>query len=268
MERLTEPQKNVIFDQNEEPIVLSKHLLDIIYSNKNPEDLLGLYVFYYKTAKFQKTNQIWAITSFTAKGIGWGEDKVRMVKAELKKLKLIEDIQEKKENNQFGKSFIKINFIWTQRHLKEVSAIGKIPSTEIPGPGICRTPENTDVKCLKENKTKCLKENKEILKTRARVSKKIKNNIPPKIEWVSQYCTERGHNIDPESFHDFYTAKDWKIGKNKMKDWQAAVRTWERNNKISYQNESNWIGKNKTIKAGSHFSGTKVKYKKSDIIIS
>jgi hypothetical protein len=33
--------------------------------------------------------------------------------------------------------------------------------------------------------------------------------------------------VNPQTFVDFYTAKDWKIGKNAMKDWRAAVRTWE-----------------------------------------
>lgn len=55
--------------------------------------------------------------------------------------------------------------------------------------------------------------------------------IPPDIEDVRAYCKERNNNIDPEAFIDFYTAKGWKIGKAPMKDWKAAVRTWERNRK-------------------------------------
>ena len=45
---------------------------------------------------------------------------------------------------------------------------------------------------------------------------------------VRAYCTERGNSVDPQSFVDFYESKGWMIGKNKMKDWKAAVRTWER----------------------------------------
>jgi hypothetical protein len=55
--------------------------------------------------------------------------------------------------------------------------------------------------------------------------------IPPDIEDVRAYCKERNNNIDPEAFMDFYTAKGWRIGKEPMKDWKAAVRTWERNKK-------------------------------------
>lgn len=51
---------------------------------------------------------------------------------------------------------------------------------------------------------------------------------PPTIEEVSEYCKERGNKVDPQKFVDFYTMKGWMVGKNKMKDWKAAVRTWER----------------------------------------
>lgn len=60
---------------------------------------------------------------------------------------------------------------------------------------------------------------------------KAKRFIPPSVEEVEQYCLERNNNIDAQSFIDFYESKGWMIGKNKMKDWKAAVRTWERSRK-------------------------------------
>jgi|TARA_Y100000033_G_scaffold48917_1_gene56421 DNA-binding PadR family transcriptional regulator len=59
---------------------------------------------------------------------------------------------------------------------------------------------------------------------------KIKNKyfIKPTEKQVKNYCSERNNNVDYKAFIDFYESKDWKIGKNKMKDWKAAVRTWER----------------------------------------
>jgi len=57
----------------------------------------------------------------------------------------------------------------------------------------------------------------------------------PTIEEVKQYCLERQNNVDAEKWHNHYSAKGWMIGKNKMKDWKAAVRTWERNNKQGEQ---------------------------------
>ena len=52
--------------------------------------------------------------------------------------------------------------------------------------------------------------------------------IPPTVEEVADYCFERANRVDAEQFVDFYSAKGWMLGKNKMKDWKAAVRTWER----------------------------------------
>jgi len=50
----------------------------------------------------------------------------------------------------------------------------------------------------------------------------------PTLDEVKNYCILRKNNIDPEAFIDFYESKNFMIGKNKMKDWKAAVRTWER----------------------------------------
>ena len=63
--------------------------------------------------------------------------------------------------------------------------------------------------------------------------KNIKNIIPPTLEMVKEYCQERNNSVDPEAFVSFYESKGWMIGKNKMKDWQSAVRTWERSRKES-----------------------------------
>ena len=51
----------------------------------------------------------------------------------------------------------------------------------------------------------------------------------PSLEEVKEYCQERNNNINAEHFIDYYDANGWKVGKNPMKDWKAAIRTWERN---------------------------------------
>ena len=61
-------------------------------------------------------------------------------------------------------------------------------------------------------------------------NKKRKLFKPPTIEEVQEYCCERKNNVNAEAFVDFYESKGWMVGKNKMKDWKAAVRTWERGN--------------------------------------
>lgn len=53
--------------------------------------------------------------------------------------------------------------------------------------------------------------------------------VKPTLEEVAEYCNERRNGIDPQQFIDHYTSNGWKVGKNPMKDWKAAVRTWEKN---------------------------------------
>ena len=54
---------------------------------------------------------------------------------------------------------------------------------------------------------------------------------------IKGYCIERKNNVDCETFFDFYESKDWLIGKNKMKDWKACVRTWEKRNNKNNTND-------------------------------
>ena len=58
---------------------------------------------------------------------------------------------------------------------------------------------------------------------------------PPQTEEVAAYCAARNNGIDPAAFMDFYESKGWMVGRNKMKNWQAAVRTWERKRKTTQE---------------------------------
>lgn len=53
---------------------------------------------------------------------------------------------------------------------------------------------------------------------------------PPTLEEVEDYINEKGYNIKASKFIDYYTSNGWKVGKNPMKDWKAAVRSWAHNN--------------------------------------
>lgn len=50
---------------------------------------------------------------------------------------------------------------------------------------------------------------------------------PPTVDEVRDYCNERNNSVDPVKFVNWYSARGWKVGKEKMSDWKAAVRTWE-----------------------------------------
>jgi hypothetical protein len=51
----------------------------------------------------------------------------------------------------------------------------------------------------------------------------------PTLEEVTAYCKERQNQVDPQLWIDHYSSNGWKVGRNPMKDWRAAVRTWEKN---------------------------------------
>jgi len=54
---------------------------------------------------------------------------------------------------------------------------------------------------------------------------------PPPLEELKKYIADNKYNVDPERFIDYYTANGWTVGKNRMKDWKAAVRNWDRSQK-------------------------------------
>ena len=55
------------------------------------------------------------------------------------------------------------------------------------------------------------------------------DSIPPQLEWVVSYCSERKKGVNPNKWFNHYKSNGWMVGKNKMKDWRAAVHTWESN---------------------------------------
>jgi uncharacterized protein YdaU (DUF1376 family) len=57
---------------------------------------------------------------------------------------------------------------------------------------------------------------------------KAKRFVPPTLDQIRSYCNERLNNVDSNKFIDHYTSNGWLVGKNKMKDWKAAIRTWEK----------------------------------------
>ena len=65
---------------------------------------------------------------------------------------------------------------------------------------------------------------------------------PPTVEEVSAYVEEHGYHVDPQRFIDYYQSNGWKVGKNSMKDWKAAVRTWEQKDKpAAKRGRNDWI---------------------------
>lgn len=76
-------------------------------------------------------------------------------------------------------------------------------------------------------------EQEEDRRTKSKV-KALSRFTPPTQEEVSAYCRERGNKVDAQRFVDFYAAKGWKVGNQAMKDWKAAIRTWEQRDQLGF----------------------------------
>lgn len=91
-----------------------------------------------------------------------------------------------------------------------------------------RATDSTSIK--KEKKDKKDKNNiYNSARTRVSHGDGVSKFTKPTLQEVKAYCIERKNDVDPERFIDFYESNGWMVGKNKMKDWRAAVRNWERN---------------------------------------
>jgi len=83
--------------------------------------------------------------------------------------------------------------------------------------------------------------------------------IPPKLEWVVEYCEKRDNGIDPEKFFNWYEGTEWCRGKVKLKDWESAVRYWERTETPRGQSKRPSYG------SGGRDKANKRKFKKFDL---
>ena len=94
---------------------------------------------------------------------------------------------------------------------------------------------DTEIKTVNSNKL-IVNSNKLLVEDKSSLNKEMCNKektptsrfIPPTVEEIQNYCNERNNLVDANKFYDFYQSKGWMVGKNKMKDWKACVRTWEK----------------------------------------
>lgn len=99
--------------------------------------------------------------------------------------------------------------------------------------GKCHSEDGKTCKTLTESEsvtlTETLTESESVIppseESKSRTRKRFR---PPTVEEVEAYCFERNNKVDAERFVDFYASNGWRVGKNPMKDWKAAVRTWEK----------------------------------------
>lgn len=96
-----------------------------------------------------------------------------------------------------------------------------------------------------EKKIKIEKE----INSNASTTIKRKRFEKPTLSEIKQYCIERKNNVDAQHFYDYYESNGWKVGKNSMKNWQAAVRTWEKNSYTSTTKQTKKTNTEQTLDA-------------------
>jgi len=139
-------------------IILSKQTIDAMLKQEHPSDLIGLYAFYYYTAKWQKTNIIKCSTGYVAKGLNWTKEKVIGSKKGLSQLGLIENEKTKNEKGQITGWYIKLNYLWKKETIrKEIINNQRVAS---PEGGLDHRVENPDTNALSANSLNALNVNK------------------------------------------------------------------------------------------------------------
>ena len=180
-------------DISNELLIIPKATIDTLMKLENCSECISLYIFYYKTAKWQKTNQIKANDEYVKKSLKWGIDKIRKTKKTLKENGLIEIIQSR-SNNKIDGWYIQLNYLVSSKKTEDIKVqVSNNTCFQQVGE---TTSSFQEVSALKEY-IKCLKKEIEVLK-----KEKDKKEI----------------NCD-DNFETFYQAYPRKIGKVNVEKW-------------------------------------------------
>lgn len=210
-------------------LIINKVTIERLFEQENQNALI-LYLFYYKTAKWQNNNTIKASDDYCKKILHWGIDKLQIAKKMLIEMNLIEIIKRTNEKKQIIGWYIKVKY-YSNSTIPETT----IPITPHVGKQETNTINNnnilTNIYTKNTINNKDIKENnisKDILKESNEKNKKF---IPPTLEEIEEYCKKRNNNVDAKAFYDYFNEGDWKDSQgNKVKNWKQKIITWEKYN--------------------------------------
>lgn len=126
--------------------ILNKHTVETLFNLENCADCIAMYVFFYKTAKWQETNSIKANETYIKKCLGWGYDKIRKTKSILKDAGLINVVQLRKDNKIEG-WFIQVSYLVSQEKSDKIKVINNEEKQEVGNP----TDREQEINALKNN---------------------------------------------------------------------------------------------------------------------
>lgn len=171
-------------DIADDMLILNKITVDRLFQLENCADCIALYVFYYKTAKWQKTNIVKANDQYVKKSLKWGISKIQKTKQALKEHGLIDIVQRRKDGKIEG-WFIKVSYLVNERKADEIKIkVQNINNTQNQQVENC-TSGNEETNALKE-KIKCLEKEIEVLKDNKK-ERKPKKQTKSYDEQITEY---------------------------------------------------------------------------------
>ena len=157
-------------------------------------------------------------TQYLAAWTGWSENTCRAHLVNLVKKGLIQEVRGRENNSPF--CYYKLAADFYEKHPSKFAGSPLKNCGDHPAKNGKSTPQK-----LRGEYT-----NNESNKENNSIDRRF---VKPTIEEVRAYCRDRGNTIDPEAFVAYYESKGWKVGTAPMRDWKAAVITWERRRKES-----------------------------------
>lgn len=165
-------------------LILNKITVDRLFQLENCADCIALYVFYYKTAKWQKTNTVKANDQYVKKSLKWGISKIQKTKQALNEHGLI-DIVQRRKNGKIEGWFIKVSYLVNERKADEIKIkVQNINNTQNEQVENC-TSGNEETNALKE-KIKCLENELKMLKDNKK-ERKPKKQTKSYDEQIAEY---------------------------------------------------------------------------------
>ena len=149
-------------DIADEFLIVNKITIDKLFNLENCTDCIALYLFYYKTAKWQKTNTIKANDTYIKKSLKWGTDRIRKTKQTLKENGLI-DIVQRRENGKITGWFVEVSYLVSQKKTEDIKIKVEESNNTQKQQVAKATSGEEETNALKE-KIKCIKKEIEILK--------------------------------------------------------------------------------------------------------
>ena len=198
-------------------LIINKTTIDKLFALENSAECVALYVFYYKTSKWQKTNKIKANDEYVKKCLKWGYDKIRKTKQTLKENGLIEIIQDRKEGRICG-WYIKVSYLVSKKSIEDIKI--KVEEQEVNTPdkqevGNSRSGEQ-NLSALKDNNISALKEIEEVNNNIEEEAKALKKDT------LYDYLQNNGFVLSPIHYEEVSTWEDTELTRYAIK--QAVLK--------------------------------------------